>query len=303
MGFFKDLAGKVVTGFIEHQPVIATGVLVVTIAATCVVIYKESPKIHKAKEERDSDLKDIKENEEMTEEEKEAEEEKIEKEFKEKITPSAIKIGVAVLGTAGAVAFFSVTGFALTASTMSALKAENARTQAYNEIVKEQVPEKADDIEERVDKRVRELLSKGRYQEIDGIDSMEPAGDKDKYNFVDEVGNSWRGYYTDVLAAKNSVNEFLNDGDDVYLNQFYSYIPGCQDTIWGRRFYFPGYKGQINLKITAETSPKTGRIIRYIVQYAVHPVLDTRKLQKDGYAYDPEQETNFRARSNAGTAW
>lgn len=300
MGFFKDLAGKVVTGFIEHQPVIATGVLVVTIAATCVVIYKESPKIHKAKEERDSDLKDIKENEEMTEEEKEAEEEKIEKEFKEKITPSAIKIGVAILGTAGAVAFFSVTGFALTASTMSVLKAENARTQAYNEVVKEQVPEKAEDIEERVDRRVAELLKKDRRNEIDYSNKV---NDSDLHQFIDEFGNTWVGYYTDVVAAKNTINTFLNDGANVYMNMFYSYIPGCRETYWGNKYFFVAYKGQIEIDAKPEINTATGRIERYVVVYKIRPVIDTGELAKDGCVYSKKQDDIFNARSKAGVAW
>ena len=49
---FKEILGKIATTVVEHQPVIATVVLVGSVIATGIVIYKESPKIHKAFEER-----------------------------------------------------------------------------------------------------------------------------------------------------------------------------------------------------------------------------------------------------------
>lgn len=271
MGFFKELAGKVVETVVEHQPVIATVVLVGTIVATGIVIYKESPKIHKANDERKEDIADIKENEDMTEEEKETEIKEINKEFLNKVKWSIAKIGAMAFATFVGVAAINFTHAALTSACISGYEIAKQKNEIYETVVKDKAPEKADDIRSEVEKQVAEVMKKYQNDTVSDYDpeNLDRTG---KVEIYDEFGNTWVGYYVDVTTAVNEINEYILDGDDPTLNLFYSFIPGCKKTVFGRTMVFPHKRGKIRVEPKAELDTKTGKLVRIMIQYGRSPV-------------------------------
>lgn len=290
MGFIRNIVGKVVTTVVEHQPVVATVVLVGSVIATGIVIYKESPKIHKAMDERKEDIEDIKKAEDMSEKEKEDEIEKINKETFKKVLPSALKI------TAGATAVFvSIAALNFTAATVSgaALGGQEfarAKVEAYEEAIKEKMPDKKEEIDAAVDRKVKEAMAGFRKQYMEKEDetdeNMAFRTSSKKVRITDEFGNSWMGYYSDVVNAKNIVNDRISkDGDDVELNDFYSEIGGCQTTLFGQNTYFVNYKGTISLDPRAILNKVTGEVEEILLTYPISPVNKDKK-----YVYSELQD-------------
>ena len=129
---FKEILGKIATTVVEHQPVIATVVLVGSVIATGIVIYKESPKIHKAFEERKEEIKDIKESDAMTEEEKEDEIDKVDKKTAKAVAPSFIKITVGTICVVSSVAFFNFTAAVATGTIATGYNIANEKISVQN---------------------------------------------------------------------------------------------------------------------------------------------------------------------------
>lgn len=272
----KEFLGKVAEAAIEHQPLIATAVLVGSIIITGVVIYKESPKIHKAMEERKEDLKDVEDDEEMTEKEKEETVEAVNKDTLKKVGPSIAKIVGAAVLTAGAIAFLNTTVVTITATAIAGTEMASQKVEAFKEVIRKETPDKADDIEAKVDKKIAEAFAKYHGGEINENVDLNTG----KMKIFDEFGNTWYGYYTDVVAAKNVVNDFINDGDDVTLNQFYM-LAKAPETIFGKRTYFPEYKGLVEIKPKAITNPNTGIQEAILIMYEANsPIVDDKKYLK-----------------------
>ena len=291
---FKEILGKIATTVVEHQPVIATVVLVGSVIATGIVIYKESPKIHKAFEERKEEIKDIKESDKMTEEEKEDEIDKVDKKTAKAVAPSFIKITIGTICVVSSVAFVNFTAAVATGTIATGYNIANEKINAYKDIIKKETPEKAEDIEAMVDRKVAEKMSK--YGKVaDGDEILESALNNDRVEIVDQFGNGCKkSVYTEWVAAKNYINEYLLDGDDVLVNQFYDKIPGCDKTPMGKLFYFPAYKGMIDIKPQPILDVATGRLIKIVVFYTVSPIIEDKKYIKSAAQ---------KSREEMGTAW
>ena len=288
---FKEILGKIATTVIEHQPVIATVVLVGSVIATGIVIYKESPKIHKAFEERKEEIKDIKESDAMTEEEKEDEIDKVDKKTFKKVLPSGAKIMACAVATGLSIAAFSFTSAAFSASAIGAEKFANMKLNAYEKAVDEQAPEKKDDIKKEVQKTVKEYMAKDRPVAENSAEVLRNNRGS-KVRITDEFGNSWKGYYADCVNSKNIINDLINSGDDVEVNTFYEGIPGCRRTGYGRIAMFAAYKGQITLKPEAVLNQNTGELEEILLFYGVKPVVEDK-----AYVYsekEAEADKDFR---------
>ena len=133
----KEFFGKVAQAAIEHQPIIAGVVLVGSIIATGVVIYKESPKIHKAMEERKEDLKDVESNEDLTKDEKVQTVKEVNEDTFKKVAPSALRIFGAACFTTGAVVFYGTTFAAISASAVAGAEFASQKVEAFREVVKQ----------------------------------------------------------------------------------------------------------------------------------------------------------------------
>lgn len=294
---FKEILGKIATTVVEHQPVIATVVLVGSVIATGIVIYKESPKIHKAFEERKEEIKDIKESDAMTEEEKEDEIDKVDKKTFKKVLPSGVKITACVVATGLSIAAFSFTSAAFSAGAIGADRIANVKLNAFEKAVDEKAPEKKDEIKKEVHKTVKEYMAKGRPTAENNAEVLRNNRGV-KVRITDEFGNSWMGYYADCVDAKNCVNDLLNTDDEVDLNVFYDNIPGCNRTHFGRYMKFVPYKGRISLKPDAVLNQNTGELEEILLFYGIKPVVEDKT-----YVYSEKEAEADRDFREARATW
>ena len=292
---FKEILGKIAKVVIEHQPVVAGVALVGSVIITGIVIYKESPKIHKAFDDRKEDIEDIKATEDLTEEQKKEEIDRINMECAKKVVPSVGKMVAAGALTVGALCALHAGSAAVTATMFGGHEIANAKIEAFEKAVNEKTPEKAADIKAEVDKAVKEAMKKvNGVQNVDESDDVEgviPKGDK--VRIYDEFGNNWVGYYPDVEAAVNKVNRFINDGDDVLLNTFYDWIPGCNTTMLGKVTYFSYMRDQIDVKPTALLNKRTGRLDGILIEYNKSPIINDKKYKATSAERDDHNERYY----------
>lgn len=269
----KEFFGKVVEAVVEHQPVIAGVVLVGSIIATGIVIYKESPKIHKAMEERKEDLKDVESNDDLSKEEKAQTVKEVNQETLKKVAPSVLAIVGASCLTAGAVVFYGNTFAAVAAPALAGAEFASQKVEAFREVVKQEVPDKADDIEAKVDKKVAEAFAKYRGCKVDENATQESF--TGKQHLIDEFGVEWDGSFVKAVAAMNQVNAIiLEEGENVPLSYFYSKA-GAKGSMFGRKAYFPYYKKDGFLKPTSIIDDDTGVQVAILITYeGNHPIID-----------------------------
>lgn len=287
----KEFFGKVAQAAIEHQPIIAGVVLVGSIIATGVVIYKESPKIHKAMEERKEDLEDVESNEDLSKEEKEQTVKEVNQETFKKVAPSALRIFGAACFTTGAVVFYGTTFAAISASAVAGAEFASQKVEAFREVVKQEAPDKADDIEAKVDKKVAEAFAKYRGCKVDENATQESFSGKQ--HLIDEFGVEWNGSFVKAVAAMNEVNAIiLEEGENVPLSYFYSKA-GAKGSVFGRKAYFPYYKKDGFLKPQSIIDEDTGVQVAILITYeGNHPIIDEPE-----YVKSAAQKARERART------
>ncbi len=244
MNVIKNFGKEVVEKVIKNRPVITTVAALGSLALTAVIIYRETPKIKKVKEEHDIKIDEIDSNPELSEDEKKAKKHDAMIESAKDIAIPVGKIAGGIILTGALIISINKAHSLKTEALIAAYEVSKGKVKGYEDILPEVVgPKKAEEIKTKVMGDVANEHAERRGFSNQNVCIM----DDSTCICRDVFGNQWIGTYNDIEEAKNNLNADLQDCD-CSLNDFYDYLPGCNRTSFGDEMLFLKENGKVCIR-------------------------------------------------------
>lgn len=269
MNVIKNFGKEVVEKVIKNRPVITTVAALGSLALTAVIIYRETPKIKKVKEEHDIKIDEIENNPELSEDEKKAKKHDAMIESAKDIVIPVGKIAGGIILTGALIISINKAHSLKTEALIAAYEVSKGKVKGYEDILPEVVgPKKAEEIKTKVMGDVA-----NEQAERHGYSSNVCIMDDSRCVCRDVFGNQWIGTYNDIENAKNQLNTMLVEGTDCTLNDMYDFLPDCNRTAIGDDMIFEAENGTVDIRystIMDEVNHKPMIVIDYHVSPKCH---------------------------------